>query len=33
MFIPVSREQLNNPNEVDFVLISSDAYVDHPTYG
>ncbi len=33
MFIPVSREELNNPNEVDFVLISSDAYVDHPTYG
>ncbi len=33
MFLPVKREELNNPNEVDFVLISSDAYVDHPTYG
>ncbi|MBP5308456.1 MAG: YgiQ family radical SAM protein [Clostridia bacterium] len=33
MFIPVKREELNNPNEVDFVLISSDAYVDHPTFG
>ncbi len=33
MFLPVKKEELNNPNEVDFVLISSDAYVDHPTYG
>jgi len=33
MFIPVKPEELNNPYEVDFVLISSDAYVDHPTYG
>ena len=33
MFLPVRREELNNPEEVDFVLISSDAYVDHPTYG
>ena len=33
MFLPVTREELNNPYEVDFVLISSDAYVDHPTFG
>ena len=33
MFLPVKREELNNPYEVDFVLISSDAYVDHSTFG
>ena len=33
MFLPVKREELPNENEVDFVLVSSDAYVDHPTYG
>lgn len=33
MFIPVNKNELNNPDEVDFVLISSDAYVDHPTFG
>lgn len=33
MFLPVRREELDNPYEVDFVLVSSDAYVDHPTYG
>ena len=33
MFLPVKREELNDPNEVDFVLVASDAYVDHPTYG
>lgn len=32
MFLPISKEELNN-NSIDFVLIASDAYVDHPTYG
>ncbi len=32
MFLPISKKELNN-DSLDFVLISSDAYVDHPTYG
>lgn len=31
MFLPIDKSELNG--ELDFVLISSDAYVDHPTYG
>lgn len=31
MFLPIKKEQTNG--ELDFVMISSDAYVDHPTYG
>ncbi|MDF2699753.1 MAG: YgiQ family radical protein [Haloplasmataceae bacterium] len=34
-FLPISRQDLldRNINEVDFVLISGDAYVDHPSFG
>ncbi len=32
MFLPINKKELNN-NELDFVLISCDAYVDHPTFG
>lgn len=32
MFLPISKEELNN-EQLDFVLITCDAYVDHPTYG
>ncbi len=31
MFLPVNKSQIKG--ELDFVLIASDAYVDHPTYG
>lgn len=31
MFLPINKTEING--ELDFVLISSDAYVDHPTYG
>ena len=31
MFLPINKNELNG--DLDFVLISSDAYVDHPTYG
>ena len=31
MFLPIDKSQISG--ELDFVLISSDAYVDHPTYG
>lgn len=31
MFLPVKKSEVNS--ELDFVLIASDAYVDHPTYG
>lgn len=31
MFLPINKSELCG--ELDFVLISSDAYVDHPTYG
>ncbi len=32
MFLPISKKDYNK-NQIDFVLIASDAYVDHPTYG
>ena len=32
MFLPISSKELKD-NSIDFVLIASDAYVDHPTYG
>jgi hypothetical protein len=32
MFLPIDKKELKN-NELDFVLISCDAYVDHPTFG
>ncbi len=31
MFLPISKNEV--VGELDFVMISSDAYVDHPTYG
>lgn len=31
MFLPVKKSEVKG--ELDFVLIASDAYVDHPTYG
>ncbi|HKM29216.1 MAG TPA: YgiQ family radical SAM protein [Bacilli bacterium] len=35
MFLPISKKDLNERNieTVDFVLISGDAYVDHPSFG
>lgn len=34
-FLPVSRDDLKNRgwNELDIILVSGDAYVDHPSYG
>ena len=32
MFLPISKKETNG-EQLDFVLIASDAYVDHPTYG
>ncbi len=32
MFLPISKKYYNK-DQIDFILISSDAYVDHPTYG
>ncbi len=32
MFLPISKKYYDKDN-IDFVLIASDAYVDHPTYG
>ena len=31
MFLPITKNETNG--ELDFVMISCDAYVDHPTYG
>ncbi len=31
-FLPVTKEELNN-EQPDFILISADAYVDHPSFG
>ncbi len=31
MFLPINKSEVKG--ELDFVLIASDAYVDHPTYG
>jgi uncharacterized radical SAM protein YgiQ len=35
MFLPISKQEMNERNwsEVDFILISGDAYVDHPSFG
>jgi uncharacterized radical SAM protein YgiQ len=33
MFLPVKKEELNDIYNIDFVLVSADAYVDHPTFG
>lgn len=35
MFLPVNREDMNRRgwDEVDFVLVTGDAYVDHPSFG
>ena len=32
MFLPINKTQTSG-EKLDFILISSDAYVDHPTYG
>ncbi len=32
MFLPISKKYYKK-DQIDFVLIASDAYVDHPTYG
>ncbi len=34
-FLPVTKEEMNERgwNEADFVLITGDAYVDHPSFG
>ncbi len=34
-FLPISKEDMNNRgwDEVDFVYVSGDAYVDHPSFG
>ncbi len=31
-FLPISKEELQD-REVDFVLVSGDAYIDHPSFG
>ena len=35
MFLPISKQDLieRNIEQLDFVLISGDAYVDHPSFG
>jgi len=33
MFLPIKKEELSDIYNIDFVLISADAYVDHPTFG
>ncbi len=35
MFLPISREEMNNRgwDEVDFVLVTGDSYVDHHSFG
>ena len=35
MFLPITKSEVNKLgwNEVDFVLISGDAYIDHPSFG
>ena len=35
MFLPVDREDMEKRgwDEVDFVLVTGDAYVDHPSFG
>ena len=31
--LPMSKEELPDGTEVDFVFVSGDAYVDHPSFG
>ena len=31
MFLPINKSEING--ELDFVMVTCDAYVDHPTYG
>lgn len=35
MFLPISKEDLKNRNidSLDFIIISGDAYIDHPSFG
>ena len=35
MFLPITKEEMNNRGweQVDFVLVTGDAYVDHPSFG
>ena len=35
MFLPISKEDLleRNIEQLDFILISGDAYIDHPSFG
>ena len=35
MFLPISKEDMieRNIEQLDFVLISGDAYIDHPSFG
>ena len=34
-FLPVNRKEMQERgwNQVDFVLVTGDAYVDHPSFG
>ena len=34
-FLPITQEEVNERygGEVDFVLVTGDAYVDHPSFG
>ncbi|MCL2528077.1 MAG: YgiQ family radical SAM protein [Defluviitaleaceae bacterium] len=32
-FLPTTPEEIKNHGQVDFVLVTGDAYVDHPSYG
>lgn len=35
MFLPINKEEMNKRGweQVDFVLVTGDAYVDHPSFG
>ena len=35
MFLPMNKKEMNDRNwdELDFLYISGDAYVDHPSFG
>ena len=35
MFLPISKEDLleRNIEQLDFILVSGDAYIDHPSFG
>jgi len=32
-FLPTTAEELRNTGQVDFILVTGDAYVDHPSFG